>query len=129
MKRVLAASVLGFACVANAGETQIPKTVNLDDKRELQRIAEEAPSLYAKLERILDQVGDQPPEQVGRWMKTSFDAANAKYGYILKTSDPPKAELSFVLGDTRYRAEVTLRNVRPKLVSGEFVVKPHAFEP
>ena len=85
----------------------------------------EAPALYGKIEKILREAGDQPPERVATWMKASFDANNARYGYLLKTSDPPKAELSFVLGDTRYRAEVTLRNVRPKLISGALTIDSH----
>ena len=118
MKALIVASLIGVACAANAGDVHVARTVNLNDPRERDKLAAEAPALYAKIERILDQVGDQPPEQVARWMKASFDAEDASYGYILKTSDPPKAELSFVLGDTKYHAQVTLRNVRPTLVSG-----------
>ena len=129
MKALLVASLIGIACAAKAGEVHIARTVDLDDQRQLDRLASEAPALYAKIEDILDHVGDQAPEQVARWMKTSFDAENAGYGYLLKTSDPPKARLSFVLGDTRYRAEVTLRNVRPKLFSGPLLVVPEGERP
>lgn len=34
---------------------------------------------------------------------------------LIKTSYPPQARLAFVLGDTEYRALVTLRNVGPEV--------------
>ena len=34
---------------------------------------------------------------------------------LIKTSYPPRARLEFVLGDTQYRALVTLRNAEPSL--------------
>ncbi len=115
MRLLLAATLVGIACIGNAAQTRSVKDIDLNDPRVLDRLANDDPALYAKIEKILREAGDQPPEQVGRWLKTSFDAENAKLGHLLKTSYPPKAELSFVLGDTRYRAEVTLRNARPKL--------------
>lgn len=123
MKVHIAALLVSFLCVANAGEVVVAKTVNLNDQRELDKLAAEAPKLHAKIEDILASAGDQPPEEIGSWLKISFDADYATYEYIVKTSDPPKAELSFILGDTKYHARITLRNVRPTLVG------PLRFEP
>ena len=116
MKGLIVACLFGLAGAAHAADVLVSKSVDLNDPRVRDRLAAESPALYAKIEKILDQAGDQPPEQVGRWMKASFDAKDARYGQFLKTSDPPKAELSFVLGETRYRAQVTLRNARPRFV-------------
>ncbi|HXS50927.1 MAG TPA: hypothetical protein VN782_00200 [Usitatibacter sp.] len=122
MKAVVFACMLCMGSIGSATGSHVLKSVDLNDPRVLDRMAAESPALYGKIEKILRQAGDQPPEQVAKWMKASFDADNARYGYLLKTSDPPKAELSFVLGDTRYRAEVALRNVRPRLIGGPFTV-------
>lgn len=119
MKAYIVASLIGVGCMANAAELHVTNTVDLNDQRVRERIAAEKPAQFATIERILREAGDQPPEQLTRWMKTSFDAQNARYTNLLKTSDPPKAELWFVLGDTRYHAQVTLRSVHPKLISGE----------
>ena len=123
MKVLIAALLVSAACIANASELHIAKTVNLNDQRELDNLAAEAPALFAKIQSILARAGDQPPEEIARWVKTSFGAENATYAYIVKTSDPPKAELSFVLGDTKYHSQITLRNVRPKLV-GPLRIEP-----
>jgi hypothetical protein len=122
MRHLLGAMLIGVACIGNAAQTHPVKDVDLNDPRALGRLANDDPALYAKIRKILGEAGDQPPEQVGRRLKASFDAEDAKLGHLLKTSYPPKAELSFILGDTRYRAEVTLRNVRPKLIPAELHV-------
>jgi len=122
MKTIVFACMVCVLGAADASEGRVAKTVDLDAPHVLDRMAAEAPTLYGKIREILREAGDQPPEQVAHWMKASFDAENARYGYLLKASDPPKAELSFSLGDTRYRAEVTLRNVRPKLIGGPLTV-------
>lgn len=119
--RTLIVSILAcIAGLANAAESHIGKTVDLDDRKALERLANERPNDFAKIRRILREVGDQPPEGVTRWMKASFDAEDARYGLLLQTSDPPRAELSFVLDGVGYRARVTLRNVRPELIPGTF---------
>ncbi len=122
MKAVVFACMLCMTSIASATGPHVTKSVDLNDPRVLDRMATEAPALYGKIEKILREAGDQPPERVATWMKASFDADNARYGYLLKTSDPPIAELSFVLGDTRYRAEVALHNVRPKLIYGSLTI-------
>ena len=126
MKVHIAALLVSFVGAANAAEAVVAKSVNLNDQRELDKLAAEAPMLHAKIEDILARVGDQPPEEIGRWLKTSFDADHATYEYIVKTSDPPKADLSFVLGDARYQARITLRNVRPILVDVPVRIEPDA---
>jgi len=118
MKALIVVFLLALGAAADAAQVRLPKSVDLDGPGARDRIAAENPALAAKIEKILAQAGDQPPERVATWMKASFDAKDARYGQLLKTSDPPKAELSFVLGGTSYRAEVTLRNARPRLIPG-----------
>ena len=120
MRALIVSMLTCMGGLANAAELPIGKTVDLGDRQALERLANERPNDFAKIRRILREVGDQPPERVTRWMKTSFDAEDARYGLLLQTSDPPKAELSFVLDGVGYRARITLRNVHPQLIDGTF---------
>ena len=122
MKAIVLACMASLGSIGSAAAPHAVNSVDLDAPHVLERIAADKPDLYRKIDKILHEAGDQAPEQVATWMKASFDADNARYGQLLKTSDPPKAELSFILADTRYRAEITLRNVRPKLISGPLTI-------
>ena len=118
MKALILACLLLGSSVAIAADRVTLRSVDLNDPQALDRLATEKPAQFAKIQRILAEAGEQPPEQIAKWMKTSFDANAARYTSILKTSDPPKAELWFVLDDTQYHARVTLWHVRPTLLSG-----------
>jgi hypothetical protein len=98
--------------------------IDLNQPGRLEMLARENPSEFAKVDAILREAPDRAPEEVPRWIRATYGAENGVYSNLLLTSDPPKAELSFVLGDTRYHARITLRNVRPKLVSGPSTVEP-----
>ncbi len=124
MKRLLIALVAAIGSAASAGNVDPARTVDLNQPGQLERLARENPSEFAKVDAILREAPDRAPEELPRWIRTAYGAEDGAYSNVLLTSDPPKAELSFVLRDTRYRARITLRNIRPKLVSGPLTVKP-----
>jgi hypothetical protein len=112
-----AMAILIAACTAAiAGEPPIVRTINfidLDAPGALEIVRRERPDHFAKIRKILNELPDQPPEVAPRWMRTQFNASVLQYG-LLRTSDPPKARLSFILEGIGYEAVITLRNVRPK---------------
>ena len=116
MNRSLLVSICLFSPLAFAAAPTVPRAVDLDAPGALRALQRDRPDDYAKVVKILREAPDQPPEHAPQWMRARFDARDAGYGSLLKTSYPPKAELSFVLGDTRYRAEITLRNDRPRFI-------------
>jgi hypothetical protein len=81
--------------------------VDLNAPGALDALARDNPDHYAKIEKILADVGRRRPESVPRWMKSEFGAEQVNYPALLKNSDPAQRSLSFTLESTRY--EVTLR--------------------
>jgi len=116
MKRSLLVSLCLLPSLGLAAPPPVLRFVDLDAPGALQSVSRERPADFPKIEKILREAPELPPEEAPKWMRTRFDAKDAGYGSLLKTSYPPKAQLTFVLGDTRYRTEVTLRNARPRII-------------
>src|SRR5690349_12716701 len=107
-----------MSVTAIADELQIPRIVrfvDLDAPGALETVQRDHPEHVADIQRILIEAPDQPPELAPGWMRTQFGATASGYGMIFKTSDPPKAQFCFVLGDTYYRTLIILRNVHPEV--------------
>ena len=90
-------------------------TVYLDGVSDLDQLKQSNPDHYARAQRILAAAdylcAPGPP-------RTEFAAASARgvscSALLLRTSNPPKFTLSFVLDDTRYIALVTLTHDPPR---------------
>ena len=91
--------------------------VHLDGAASLAQLARANPNHAARAERIIAAAAElcKPgPETVNF---ASFQADDiACNGAILRTSNPPKREISFRLDDTRYLALVTVTDLEPRAV-------------
>ncbi len=60
------------------------------------------PAHFAKVERILSEAPYRPYTSVRGWIRTEFDAKDVDTSYLLKTSYPAQARLTFMLDDRQY---------------------------
>lgn len=85
--------------------------VDLNEPGVLAALGHSNPDHHRKIVTILEQVRTHDFDDVPRWMQANFDARDVRYVPLLLVSNPPKRDLSFVLGDTRYKARLTLGRV------------------
>jgi hypothetical protein len=104
MKAWATAVVLLLSAHALAGETRI----DLDSPGALEKLARENPAHYVKVERILSEAPRMPVPRMQDWIRTSFDARNVTAPFLIRTSLPAQADISFTLDDTRYSARIRL---------------------
>ena len=78
--------------------------INLNKPGALERLAQDNPSHFAKVQRILDEVQRHPVDAIPQWMKAEFDADRVIAPPILKTSYPAKRAIHFRLDNTAYTA-------------------------
>lgn len=90
-------------------------TVDLDVPGALAALEHSNPGHYETVRRILADIVHTRDPDVSRWMQATFAAHDVSYTSVVLTSDPPKRRLSFVLDTTRYRAIVTLTNLRREI--------------
>ncbi|CUI02735.1 hypothetical protein BN2497_247 [Janthinobacterium sp. CG23_2] len=76
------------------------------------RLEQDNPARAWSIQHILRTAPQLKPSNLATWLKTIVDADMVST-QLIKTSDPPQARLSFVLGDTRYKATVTLKTASP----------------
>ena len=108
--------VLGSLRPAVAG----PETVDLRDAAALERLREDNPAHHAAIRQILAGLAEKPERVEGDWLQATFDAREVELSrLLLKTSDPPRQQLSFTLDTTRY----TLHVVRSDLVAEPQVLR------
>jgi hypothetical protein len=107
------ASVAG-ARLADAG----PAVVDLNAPGAIESLARDNPDHHAKVLKILADVAKQSPESVRQWMHAEFGARDVSFPALLKTSDPAKRSLSFVLDRTRYEAVVQVPTRWPTSAKG-----------
>lgn len=97
-----------------------PETVDLRDAAALERVREENPAHYAAIRQILAGLAEKPERVEGDWLQATFDAREVELSrMLLKTSNPPRQQLSFTLDTTRY----TLHVVRSDLVAEPTVLR------
>jgi hypothetical protein len=76
------------------------------------------PVHYARAQKIIDAANQLCRPTAGEVEYAKFDAKDIScLRSLLRTSNPPKRQISFRLGDTRYIALVTLTDDPPKLVA------------
>ncbi|NHZ61420.1 hypothetical protein [Massilia genomosp. 1] len=81
--------------------------VNLDEPGALARLERDNPAHARSIGQILRAAPKFTPRHLAQWMRTSFDADMVST-QLMKTCDPPQSRLSFKLGNTQYKATVTL---------------------
>ena len=113
MRSLLAVLLAGAVASAHAGP-ELLHQVDLDTPVALHAFQRAHPAHFQAITRILREAPERKPQALAGWVRTAFDARMAS-AMLIKTSYPPRARLEFVLGDTQYRALVTLRNAEPSL--------------
>ena len=94
--------------------------MDLRDPAALERLRETNPSHYAAIRQILAGLAEQPQRVEGDWLQATFDARDIELSrLLLRTSYPPRQQLSFRLDDTRY----TLHVVRSDLTATPQVLR------
>ena len=132
---VLAVGVAGLTGIAtaadagpeSAGQTRttqvIPTTparpvVRLDGPESLAQLRATNPLHYARAQKILDAANELCRPTAGEVEYAWFNARDINcLRSFLRTSNPPKREISFRLDDTQYIALVTVTDDPPKLVA------------
>jgi hypothetical protein len=101
-----------WAADARAGE------VYLDGPASLAQLRAANPIHYQRALKIIDAANELCRPKAGELEYAKFDAKNISCARaLLKTSNPPKRQLSFRLDDTQYIALVTVTDDPPKLVA------------
>ena len=109
MTRVLAA--LGIAILSSGCDSQsYASLIDLDVPGNLEAVERANPGHFAKIQRILAEVPQQPPaaDFVESWIRVEFQARDIRYTDFVFTSLPPKKRLEFSLDKTSYVKVVTL---------------------
>ncbi len=101
-----------WAADTHAGE------VYLDGPASLAQLHASNPIHYQRALKIIDAANELCRPKAGELEYARFDAKNISCARaLLKTSNPPKRQLSFRLDDTQYIALVTVTDDPPKLVA------------
>lgn len=99
---LLSSLAIAMSLPANASGT-----VNLDEPGALAQLERDNPAHARSIGTILQAAPTFPPGALAQWMRIRFNA-DIVSSQLLKTSAPPQARLWFTLGDTQYKATVTL---------------------
>jgi hypothetical protein len=91
--------------------------VNLNAPGAMEQIQALSPEHYKAIQGIAARLARNPHSTDARWIQTSFHAKDVSYGMALLTSFPPKKNIAFTLGETRYQGRVTLDSGRVYFVS------------
>jgi hypothetical protein len=109
------------ACVSGAWAGTTPGgggVVHLDGPAALAELRAKNPIHYARAQKILAAANHLCRPTAGEVDYAKFDAKNIScIRSLIKTSNPPKREISFRLDDTQYIALVTLTDDPPRLVA------------
>lgn len=110
--------VMACTSAAAAADTAPPKVMYLDGASSLARLRATNPTHFALAQRIIsaaNQLCRPGPDEVlpARLHARDFSCARM----LLKTSNPPKREITFRLDDTRYIALVVVTDDPPRLVA------------
>ncbi|TMH66548.1 MAG: hypothetical protein E6H57_13365 [Betaproteobacteria bacterium] len=102
MKLLLAAIVLLLCSCALADAPQPWRAVDLDRPGALEALKLDHPGHFAKVEKILSEAPQRPYASVRGWMRTEFDARDVDTSYLMKTSYPALARITFTLDERQY---------------------------
>jgi hypothetical protein len=125
MRRIAFTLGMAVACVSGAlapsgvwaGDARVSE-VYLDGPASLAQLRTSNPIHYQRALKIIDAANELCRPKAGELEYAKFDAKNISCARaLLKTSNPPKRQLSFRLDDTQYIALVTVTDDPPKLVA------------
>ena len=102
MKQVIIAAALAIATVALAAGPAVKRYVNIGNPEAMEQLSKEQPETFAKVQRLLHDIERKPIRDLKEWAKTNFGAEDLVYLHMLKTSDPAKRSISFVMDETRF---------------------------
>lgn len=125
MRRIALTLGMAAACMAGAwapsgawAADARPGQVYLDGPVSLAQLRASNPIHYQRALKIIDAANELCRPKAGEMEYARFDAKNISCAQtLLKTSNPPKRQLSFRLDDTQYIALVTVTDDPPKLVA------------
>ena len=120
---IAALLTLLFVEAVSAAPFLVVRQGNLNRPGALETLRASNPSHYKIVLNVLDGLKQRPDEDVPRWIQTNFQASSASYSLYLLTSFPAQKDLSFTLGDTQYRARVTLAPGGALVVSAAHVLR------
>ena len=114
----LAAPALAMADPAwHTSGPPIRAFVDLRTPHALETLQRTNPAHYAKIQKMLVGLEEQPNRAEGDWLQVNFNAQDVDLArMIVKTSYPPKQVLSFRLDDTRYTMYVERRDMVGEVV-------------
>jgi hypothetical protein len=122
MRKITLTLGLAIACVsgvwAPSGALAGDAVVYLDGPASLARLRATNPIHYQRALKIIDAANELCRPDAGETVYAKYDAKNVScVRMLLRTSNPPKRDLSFRLDDTKYIALVTITDDPPKLVA------------
>jgi hypothetical protein len=119
MRRIaFAMAVAAYVSAAWAGNEGGGGVVHLDGPASLAELRATNPAHYARAQKILAAADHLCRPTAGEVEYAKFDARNIScIRSLIRTSNPPKREISFRLDDTQYIALVTLTDDPPRLVA------------
>lgn len=112
--------VLTFGCAAVLADdatltTPASRTVYLDGPADLARLRQSNPPHYARAERVLAAANHLCRPGPGQLQEVAGVQDVKCAGFLLRTSNPPKWQITFRLDDTRYVALVVVTDDPPRL--------------
>jgi hypothetical protein len=106
--------VLAGAQVAPAADVTAPKTVYLNNVV-LEELKQSNPRHYAEAQKVMAAAAELCRPGAPQVLRIEKLPETKCSDAFLKTSYPPKREISFTLDDTRYIALVTMKDAAPTL--------------
>jgi hypothetical protein len=108
---------LTVTLVPHAAAASPDKYVYLDGQSDLDRLRATNPGHYARAERIMAAANELCRPKSGVVSYAKFDARDIScVDMLLRTSNPPKRQISFTLDDTHYIALVVITDDPARLV-------------
>jgi len=109
---------LGLAALtAHAAVALSNPPVYLNGQDDLDRLRATHPDRYARAERIMAAANELCRPRPGEVSYAEFEAKDISCSdVLLKTSNPPKRQISFTLDDTRYIALVAVTDDPPRVM-------------
>jgi hypothetical protein len=129
MRRITLTLGMAIACISGAisgagapsgawAADPGPAVVYLNGPASLAELRTVNPLHYQRALKIIDAANELCRPQPGELEFAKFDAKNISCaGMLLRTSNPPKRQLSFRLDDTQYIALVVVTDDPPKIVA------------
>jgi hypothetical protein len=118
MRYLLLSSALLLVAAAPAALADAPKRTVYLDSVVLQDIKKSNPDRYARIRGVMASASEMCKPNAGRLWPVPTAAAPDCSTLVLKTSYPPKRQISFAIDDTLYIANVVVLDA-PALVKAE----------